>query len=89
MADISSAQVSVTTAATLLVQADTDGCRVFIHHSGGGSIWLGGDNVTSANGFNLDNADGFIEIALPPNAKLYARTSTGTETAQVLKVGNN
>ena len=89
MADISSAQVSVTTAATLLVQADTDGCRVFIHHSGAGSIWLGGDDLTSANGFNLANADGFIEIALPPNAKLYARTSTGTETAQVLKVGNN
>ena len=89
MADISSAQVSVTTAATLLVQADTDGCRVLIHHSGGGSIWLGGDDVTNANGFNLANADGFIEIVLPPNAALYARANTGTEVVQILKVGNN
>jgi hypothetical protein len=89
MADISSAQVSVTTAPTLLVQADADGCRVFIHHSGAGSIWLGGADVTTTNGFNLANADGFIEISLPANAKLYARTTISTETAQVLYVGNN
>ena len=89
MADISSAQVTATTAATLLVQADTDGCRVFIHHSGGGSVWLGGADVTTSNGFNLANADGFIEIVLPPNATLYARANTGTEVVQILKVGNN
>lgn len=89
MAEVSSTQVTVTTTATLLVQADTDGCRVFIHHTGGGSVWLGGDDVTTGNGFNLANADGFIELALPANAKLYGRASTGTEAVQVLKIGNN
>lgn len=89
MADVSSAQVTVTTTATLLVQADTDGCRVVIHHSGGGSVYLGGADVTTSNGLQLMNADGFLELALPANAKLYGIASTGTEAVQVLKVGNN
>ena len=89
MADVESVQVTCTTAATLLVTADTDGCRLYIHHSGAGSIWIGGADVTTANGFNLVNADGFIDFVLPPNAKLYARANSGTESVQILKVGNN
>jgi hypothetical protein len=88
MADVESVQVTCTTSPTLLVTADTDGCRVYIHHAGAGSIWLGGADVSTSNGFNLVNADGFIDLVLPPNAKLYARANSGTESVQILKVGN-
>lgn len=88
MADVSSKQVSCTTTAALLVQADTDGCRVIVHKSGGGFIYLGGSNVSSSNGFGFDQAAGPIEILLAPNATLYGCTSTGTETIQILILGN-
>lgn len=88
MADISSAQVTVGTTPTLLVQADTDGCRVLIHKVQAHTIYLGADNVTTSNGFLFDH-DGTVDISLPANAKLYACCTSGTETAYVLKIGNN
>lgn len=86
MAEVASAVLTITTTASLVVQADTDGCRVMLHHSGGGSVYLGGSDVTTSNGYQLMNADGHIELVLPPNATLYA-VSAGSEPLQVLKVG--
>lgn len=89
MADITSAQVSVGTTATLLVTADTDGCHVFVHNKTGTVAYLGGDDVTSSNGMGIDSGAGPVEITLPANAKLYGITNSGTVTVQVLKIGNN
>ena len=88
MADISNAQVTVGTTPTLLVTADTDGCRILVHKQQQHTIYLGDANVTISNGFLFDH-DGTIDISLPANAKLYAVCSSGTEIAFVLKVGNN
>ena len=88
MADVSSKQVACTTTAALLVQADTDGCRLVVHKQGSGFVYLGGSDVSSSNGFGLDNGAGPVEILLAPNATLYGRTSTGTETIQILILGN-
>jgi hypothetical protein len=88
VADISSAQVTVGTTATLLITADTDGCRVLVHKQQQHTIYLGDANVTTANGFLFDH-DGTIDISLPANAKLYACCASGTEVAYILKVGNN
>ena len=88
MADISSAQVSVSTAATLLVTADTDGCVVLVHNKGGTVTYLGDGTVTSSTGIGIDSAAGVIEMRLPANAKLYGVTNSGTQVVQILKIGN-
>ena len=88
MADISSAQVSVSTAATLLVTADTDGCVVLVHNKGGTVTYLGDATVTSSTGMGIDSAAGVIEMRLPANAKLYGVTNAGTQAVQILKIGN-
>ncbi len=89
MADISSAQVSVGTTATLLVTADTDGCQLYLHNKGGTVTYLGSDAVTSSTGMGIDSGAGVVHITLPANAKLYAITASGTQTVQILKVGND
>jgi hypothetical protein len=87
MAEITTAQITALTTPTLLVQADTDGCRVLVHKEQAHSIYLGGANVTTANGFLFDH-DGTVDISLPANAKLYAVSTSGTETCYVMKIGN-
>ncbi len=87
MAEVSSAKVLAGTTATLLVQADTDGCRVLVHKDQQHTIYLGGADVTTTNGFLFDH-DGTVDISLPANAKLYAVVATGTEPCYILKIGN-
>ncbi len=87
MADVASTQVVCLTTPTLLVQADTDGCRVLVHKEQQHSIYLGGADVSTTNGFLFDH-DGTIDVSLPANAKLYGLSVSGTEKAFILKIGN-
>lgn len=85
---VSSTQVTCLTTPTLLVTADTDGCHVLIHKQQQHTIYLGGSNVTTGNGFLFDH-DGTVQLYLPPQESLYACSSSGTEVAYVLKVGQS
>lgn len=89
MADISSAQISVETTATLLVTADTDGCLAYLHNKTGTVIYLGNDTVTTSTGMGIDSGAGVVLFTLPANAKLYGIVAAGSTTMQILKIGNN
>ena len=71
---------------TLLVQADVDGCIVYLHTQV--TIWLGGAAVSSSTGMRFDSSDGLSEIRLQPNDALYAVSNSGTQTVTLLTVGN-
>jgi len=77
-----SAAVTVSTTATLLIAADNQN-RVCYLHSGTGSIYIGGDDVTSSNGIHLSNGT-TIEITVPINQTLYGITNSSTHTMRVL-----
>jgi len=80
---ISSAQVTVTTAATLLVAADASAEQVNFHSSSG-TIYLGDANVTSSTGYRMDNGD---KVVLQNHeTAIYGITSTGSATMSVLIV---
>lgn len=83
---ITSAQVTLATTPTLIVTADPDGCRLVIHKQQQHTIYLGGSNVSTSNGFLFDH-DGTVDIALPPNGKLYGCAASGTETVYILVMG--
>lgn len=84
---ISSTQVTCTTTPAVAYTADNDGCVLYVHHAGGGVIWLGGSNVTTTNGLSIDSATDVTEIVMRAGDVLYARSGTGTETLQILAVG--
>jgi hypothetical protein len=71
---------------TLLVQADTDGCTVYLHTQV--TIWIGSATVSSSTGMRCDSVGGPVEIRLQPNDTLYAVSNSGTQTISLLTVGN-
>lgn len=85
---VTSTQVTVGTTPTLLAKADADGCRVIIHKLKNHAIYVGGANVTIANGFLFDH-DGTMDFDLSANDALYAVIETTPETAYVMTVSNS
>jgi len=73
---------TVTTSATLLIAADNQP-RICYLHSGSGSVYIGGSDVTAANGIHLPNST-TMEISVPFNETIYGITSSGTNTVRVL-----
>ena len=77
-------QHTVTTTATLLVDADSTNRTIVIHAIGNGTVYLGGSNVTTSTGFYLDKAAGPVVMQLPPAEKLYGIVATGTDMVSTL-----
>jgi hypothetical protein len=82
-----SAQVTVTTSATSLVSANIAYQTVWLHNLGGGAVYLGNANVTTSNGYKLDNGDK-MQLLVGDNEGLYAIAASGTHTIAVLKQVN-
>lgn len=77
-----STAVTVTTSPTLLIAADNQS-RVCYLHSGSGSVYIGGADVSSSTGIHLPNGT-TIEITMPINETIYGITSSSTQTMRVL-----
>jgi hypothetical protein len=74
--------VTVTTSATLLINADNQN-RVCYLHSTSGSTYLGDSAVTVSTGLHLPNNQ-TIEIHLPLGQTIYGITNSGTTDVRVL-----
>lgn len=79
-----SAQVSVGTSATLLVDVDSTYREIRLHAVSNSAVYLGASDVTTTTGFLLEKDDGAAVINLPPNEKLYGVVASGTETVTIL-----
>jgi hypothetical protein len=79
----SSAQVSVSTTAVIIVAATNFDQTVNLHNLGGGSVYLGGSNVTTSNGYKFDNGDK-LTVTVGDHEALYAVAASGTHTVAVL-----
>ena len=82
-----SAQVSVGTTATLLGAANIMDQTVWLHNLGGGAVYLGGANVTTSNGYKMDNTDK-MQVPVGDHEGLYGITASGTNTVAVLSQVN-
>jgi len=77
-----STQVTITTTASVIVSANSYR-NIYLHNLGGGAIYLGGSNVTTSNGYKLDNGDKLTLIIGDVEA-LYGVAASGTHTLAVL-----
>ena len=82
-----SAQVTVGTTATLLVAANIMDQTVWLHNLGGGAVYLGDANVTTANGYKMDNGDK-MQVPVGDNEGLYGIVASGTHTVAILRQVN-
>jgi hypothetical protein len=78
-----SAQVSVGTTAIVIVPATNFDQTANLHNLGGGAIYLGGSDVTTANGYKFDNGDK-LTVTVGDREALYAIAASGTHTVAVL-----
>jgi len=69
---------TVTTTPTLIVPADNINRTVYLH-TGTGSVYIGGSDVTSTDGVHLQNGT-TIQLFIPLNETLYAVTSASSQT---------
>jgi hypothetical protein len=80
---ITSAQYSITTTASQIV-ADSIAAEEVHLHTAGGLLYVGGPDVTTANGLRLDSGD---KITFNTHVgAMYAVTNTGTTTVYVAVV---
>ena len=77
-----STQVTITTTASIIVSANSYK-NIYLHNLGGGAIYLGGSNVTTSNGYKLDNGDK-LSIIIGDVEALYGVAASGTHTLAVL-----
>ena len=54
---------------------------------GTGVVYLGGSDVTSANGLLTEKAAVPLELVIPSQEELWAVTATGTEDLRILTPG--
>lgn len=80
---ITSAQLTIGTTRSVIVADDLFPESVHLH-SATGQIFIGGEDVTAANGFRLDNGDK-VTIDNHDNP-IYAVTASGTATLYTLVI---
>ena len=77
-----STQVTITTTASVIVSANSYR-NIYLHNLGGGAIYIGGSNVTTSNGYKLDNGDK-LSLIIGDVEALYGVAASGTHTLAVL-----
>ena len=73
---------TVTTTAAIVVPALIGDQSVYLH-SASGTLYLGGADLTTANGYKMDNGDK-LSLMIGDHEALYAITTAGTHTLYVL-----
>ena len=77
-----SAVYTVTTTKAIVVPQEIGDQSVYLH-SGSGTLYIGGADLTAANGYRMDNNDK-LSLMVGDHQDLYAITSAGTATLYVL-----
>ena len=75
---------SVSTTRVKIVGADNINRTIYLHTLGSGVVYIGGDDVTAANGMLTEKNAVPFEFFLPASEELYAITASGTEEVRVL-----
>jgi hypothetical protein len=78
-----SAQFTVTTSAQIVVPEEIGDQMAYLH-SASGALYIGGADLSLANGYRLDNGDK-LTLRVGDHSALYAMTSSGTATLYVLR----
>lgn len=87
---IDSAQITVTTTATLLSSGvDTREFGIIaVTNRGSGAIFLGNANVTAATGFQVDAGQTLsADVSTSNGEMMYGITASGSQLAHVIRIG--
>ena len=77
-----SQQFTVGTTAVLVVAADDIPRTVYLHHDSNQTVWLGGSNVSSANGLHFPK-EATMAVFVPQGQTIYAISDAAAQTVAV------
>jgi hypothetical protein len=63
--------------AVLIKKAGSNPIKLNLHNSSGGVIYLGGSNVSSSNGYHLNNTEN-LDLTLLSGNSLYGLSGSGS-----------
>ena len=78
-----STAVTVGTTAVLIVPADDTHRTVYLHHESNHAIYLGGSNVSTANGLHMKKSEN-LAIVVPARQTIYAISDTAAQELRIL-----
>lgn len=78
-----SSVVTVGTTAVLVVASDDTHRTVYLHHESNQAIYIGGADVTTANGLHMKKAQNYV-IVVPSRQTLYAIADLAGQEVRVL-----
>lgn len=85
---VSSAAVSVATTATALHVADADALGIEVQNVGASTVYVGGSDVTTSNGFPVAaGAAWYPPQPLAAGERVYGIVASGTVEVRVLRLG--
>ena len=58
---------------------------IYLHVLGNGVVYIGGADVTTANGMLTEKGAVPIELLIPPHQELWAISGDGTENVRLLR----
>ena len=79
-----STNTTITTTRARLFTKSNSFRTIYIHVVGAGTVYLGGADVTSANGLLTEKHAVPLEIVLPAEEELWAVTGMGTEELRLM-----
>jgi len=82
---ITTGQIQVTTTRAILDGTSVNPYRLIVHNSGSNAVYLGNQEVTETNGFNV-HASSTLTLELPPLTTLYAITASGTHELSWMRI---
>ena len=84
---MNSTATTINTTAQKILSKSNSYRTVYIHVTGAGTVYLGGSDVSSANGLLTEKAAVPLELVIPSQEELWAVTATGTEDLRILTPG--
>jgi hypothetical protein len=82
---ITTGQATVTTTRLQIDGTSENPFRLVLHNSGTNAIYIGNQNVTDTDGFNL-HTNTTIELRLPPLTALYAVAASGSHELSWMRI---
>jgi hypothetical protein len=79
---------TITTTRSLLIAAAPSNRSIYIHVIGNGVVYLGGSDVTTANGLLTEKGAVPFEVTLPANEDLWA-IATSSHEVRIMRPSND
>ena len=83
MASVNTSEVTAGTASVVLVEGDADGKTAICHNESAVTVYVGGSDVTTTNGFPVE-AGGTLSFSTPAGLSFHVVAATAGNAVRIM-----